>query len=821
MPAGAGCRWRLSAGGQENQPTLLRDITWLFISPSAREAPLPLVDERTTRTVERGHGRTADTRVLTATTELVGYSDWRGLAQVFRLEHTWHEDGSDLQAVHYGVTSLPPEVAGPERLLALKRAHWQIENEVDDVKDVTLGEDRSLIHVGRAGRDGDVARYGRQSDPSLRLAHDRQSLALPRGSTRRGRRPRRRVTRYSRISPDLCWVTSGCNDADRACKQGLACSGCRRVDAHERSEAANREWEHYRQQESDCVSTRSRISEWKAFDDFIDQRSSGCDVSTGRHVRNRRNHQPAEMDIQPRTRIVARRNDDRSVVMDDRQAGYRLEFRKQRILEGEDQRSQLRGRIDGSRREGSGVDEIRSDGDAVVHLGHCQGADNGEVLPRMRVSGCQRDERPLRSWVRSPAGQVGRSLVEVTVPLTVTVEPWMDIDGWEAAVLQAARQAMGAALPALVSAQESLGPCPVCGVTDAHWDCTRPRVRLTSFGRVVVRLHRVRCRACGHRHRPAAALLSVLGRGNTTAALRTAAIAAGSSWPFATAARLLGELLGPALSPEQVRQLTIVAGQQVAGDLQAATTALVAPAAAVVPTERSAATERTRHGSRPVAARPAPARLLVGLDGGWVPSREQAGGMEGKVGVVATGVTTIAPGRHALVPRRYVATFDAATVVGRLTYAAADALGGTQSPTQIVIGDGAEWITHQARLHFPEATGILDWAHLARVIVRAVRLACPRSGQWEQRRATYHRVAEQVWHGEVTAATTTLVALRDPERDCPALEEALTYLGSQRDWLGNDAAWQAAGYPIGSGLIERAVALVINWRMHDRGMRWT
>lgn len=39
-------------------------------------------------------------------------------------------------------------------------------------------------------------------------------------------------------------------------------------------------------------------------------------------------------------------------------------------------------------------------------------------------------------------------------------------------------------------------------------------------------------------------------------------------------------------------------------------------------------------------------------------------------------------------------------------------------------------------------------------------------------------------------------------------------------WLGDYATWQAQGYPVGSGLIERAVAIVINWRMKGRGMRW-
>lgn len=149
------CQQVLAAGGdyllvvKDNQPTLARDIAWLFASPTGREQPMPLRDERVARTVERGHGRTNDTRQLVATTDLVGYSDWPGLAQVFRLERTWHEDGASQHAVHYGVTSLPPEVAGPERLLTLKRHHWQIETGLHFVKDVTLGEDRCLIHVGQ------------------------------------------------------------------------------------------------------------------------------------------------------------------------------------------------------------------------------------------------------------------------------------------------------------------------------------------------------------------------------------------------------------------------------------------------------------------------------------------------------------------------------------------------------------------------------------------------------------------------------------------------------------------------------------------------
>jgi hypothetical protein len=67
---------------------------------------------------------------------------------VVMIERTWWERGQRHAAVRYGITSLPAEVASADRLLALVRGHWQIENGLHYVKDVTLAEDRSLIHKG-------------------------------------------------------------------------------------------------------------------------------------------------------------------------------------------------------------------------------------------------------------------------------------------------------------------------------------------------------------------------------------------------------------------------------------------------------------------------------------------------------------------------------------------------------------------------------------------------------------------------------------------------------------------------------------------------
>lgn len=148
------CQQVVAAGGdylvlvKQNQGTLYRDIELLF-DPPADVTPLPLLDRRTTRSIDYGHGRTREIRELVASTDLRGYLDWPGQAQVFRVERTWSQHGHRKRARHYGITSLPPARADPARLLALKRGHWAIENRLHRRKDVTFGEDASLIHAGQ------------------------------------------------------------------------------------------------------------------------------------------------------------------------------------------------------------------------------------------------------------------------------------------------------------------------------------------------------------------------------------------------------------------------------------------------------------------------------------------------------------------------------------------------------------------------------------------------------------------------------------------------------------------------------------------------
>lgn len=54
--------------------------------------------------------------------------------------------------IAYGVTSLKKEQVSAERLLELNRGHWEIENRVHYVRDVTYDEDRCRIRTQNGPR---------------------------------------------------------------------------------------------------------------------------------------------------------------------------------------------------------------------------------------------------------------------------------------------------------------------------------------------------------------------------------------------------------------------------------------------------------------------------------------------------------------------------------------------------------------------------------------------------------------------------------------------------------------------------------------------
>lgn len=141
---------------KDNQTDLLADITKLFedISyPYSNDTPklLPHLGEPFSvyETIEKARGRIETTGVI-ASTSLNEYLDCPSVAQVFQY-HTIVKNtrsGKKSHTVHYGITSLHPDEASAEQLLALRRGHWSIENKSHWMRDMFLEEDASSVRCG-------------------------------------------------------------------------------------------------------------------------------------------------------------------------------------------------------------------------------------------------------------------------------------------------------------------------------------------------------------------------------------------------------------------------------------------------------------------------------------------------------------------------------------------------------------------------------------------------------------------------------------------------------------------------------------------------
>lgn len=139
---------------------------------------------------------------------------------------------------------------------------------------------------------------------------------------------------------------------------------------------------------------------------------------------------------------------------------------------------------------------------------------------------------------------------------------------------------------------------------------------------------------------------------NVTADLQDLAALVGGSWPYETAAGVLERLSGVQLSEERLRQLTNEQGTALAKRQHSE--AQRGLKEAIDMSEIRAQREHSQDTRLPNSVE----WLQVGLDGGWLPSREQPGGMEGKMGVVAGQIERVGKqGHHRLTKRRSVATF--------------------------------------------------------------------------------------------------------------------------------------------------------------------
>lgn len=147
---------------------------------------------------------------------------------------------------------------------------------------------------------------------------------------------------------------------------------------------------------------------------------------------------------------------------------------------------------------------------------------------------------------------------------------------------------------------------------------------------------------------------------------------------------------------------------------------------------------------------------------------------------------------------------------------------GTATAGKVLgIVDGAEWEQGFLDDHRKDAVRILDWGHASEHLAQAGQALF---GAGTATLSTWLETwLEELRHGEPEKALAQLRTqiARFAGTD-PAREEAqghLTYLESRRAQI-RYAEFEAAGYPIGSGMVESGNKLVVEARLKGAGMHW-
>jgi transposase len=139
---------------KDNQANTRRAIEQLFApEKSIPGLGCPAMDFESTQTTEKQAGR-IETRKITVSSLMKDYLDWPYLEQVFKLERRFITlaTGEVETEVQYGLTSLARKRAAPEKMLAIIRSEWGIENGLHYRRDVTYQEDKTRMTDKKMGR---------------------------------------------------------------------------------------------------------------------------------------------------------------------------------------------------------------------------------------------------------------------------------------------------------------------------------------------------------------------------------------------------------------------------------------------------------------------------------------------------------------------------------------------------------------------------------------------------------------------------------------------------------------------------------------------
>lgn len=270
---------------------------------------------------------------------------------------------------------------------------------------------------------------------------------------------------------------------------------------------------------------------------------------------------------------------------------------------------------------------------------------------------------------------------------------------------------------------------------------------------------------------------------------------------YAAVSEALERLWESAPAPETLRQAAVAEGEALRGQQRRHAEAVV----------NGEVTESK--GARPKT-------VYVTVDGGYVRGRGKRQWHEGKLGSVVTQrAVRVSKDRHRLLGRRNVGTFQGASALGELAYAAAFEAGVQRAEQVVVLGDGAQWIQTIQEEHFPQAELRLDAFHVLQALSRGLEAAYPKDRK--RRGEKGERLRELIWAGQLPEALRRLRLMEHyAPGDAGALRETIGYLERHGAFIPAYGELQARGEMISSALAEEGVDRLLNARFKHQHRHW-
>lgn len=168
----------------------------------------------------------------------------------------------------------------------------------------------------------------------------------------------------------------------------------------------------------------------------------------------------------------------------------------------------------------------------------------------------------------------------------------------------------------------------------------------------------------------------------------------------------------------------------------------------------------------------------------------------------------------------YCADWETAEQFCKTLWKEALARGAPDAAAIAVIGDGAPWVWEIASLLFPRATQILDWYHLTEHLWEAAKAVHGEGGA--ETKALEKWWETEIWEGRSELVEGYLRELVAAKRDDGnnTLRRCADYLQTHQARLRYHL-FRAAGWPLGSGIVEGACKHVVGLRFKRQSTRWT